>query len=109
MQSPYYFHKPQILDKHIKELHLNKQNPSVIHFSEYVKPWHYECKHPLMSKYWYYQKMTGWGKVKKIYWSKRPYLHIPKMELYYLLHYLKIKKFDNLYDKLNLSKIMFIK
>ncbi|MFA5329753.1 MAG: glycosyltransferase family 8 protein [Prolixibacteraceae bacterium] len=100
MQSPYYYHKPQILEKHLVGLELVKKNPIVIHFSEYVKPWNYECKHPLRVKYWYYQNMTPWRNMRKSFWSKRPYLHIPKMELLYILHYFNIKKTNNLYDKL---------
>ena len=100
MQSPYYFHKPQILNKHLIELEFVKRNPIVIHFSEYVKPWNYECKHPLKRKYWYYQKMTPWKNLKKSFWSKRPYFYVPKMEILYILHRLNIKKSNNQYDKL---------
>lgn len=100
MQSPYYFHKPQILNKYLSLLKPALQSPIAIHFSEYVKPWHFECKHPLGHRYWFYLEKTPWKKLKKTYWSKRPYFYIPKLQLMYLLHNLGIKKYDNLYDKL---------
>jgi lipopolysaccharide biosynthesis glycosyltransferase len=99
MQSPYYFHKPQILSKYLPLLKPALKSPIAIHFSEYVKPWHFESKHPLSHRYWFYLEKTPWKNLKKTYWSKRPYLHIPKLQLMYLLHNLDIKKYDNFYDK----------
>ena len=100
MQSPYYFHKPQILPKYLNDLQEAKTNPIVIHFSEYVKPWHYECKHPLRNEYWKYLSLTPWKGHKKSFWSKRPYFNIPKNAILYFIHNLGLKKNDNFYNKL---------
>jgi lipopolysaccharide biosynthesis glycosyltransferase len=100
MQSPYYFHEPQILNKYLGVLDAYKVDPIVIHFSEYIKPWHYECRHPLRNRYWFYLNKTPWVNLKRTFWSKRPHFYIPKMEMLYLLHNLGISKSFNFYDKL---------
>ncbi|MDD2799763.1 MAG: glycosyltransferase family 8 protein [Bacteroidales bacterium] len=97
MQSPYYFVTPQIFDKYKTDLEIYKKDPVVIHFSEFVKPWHKECFHPLRYKYQGFLKKTPWADSKPSIYAKRPFLYLLKTRCQYIINSFPIKIFKNHY------------
>ena len=42
----------------LNEAKIAGYNPSIIHYTDKIKPWNYKCNHPLMSEYWKYLNYT---------------------------------------------------
>ncbi|WP_262392559.1 glycosyltransferase family 8 protein [Sporolactobacillus inulinus] len=59
VQSKIYEHYSELSDKCIA-FKKAAQNPYVIHYTGSVKPWNFECKHPLKKEYYNYLSYTEW-------------------------------------------------
>lgn len=66
MVDVYLYKKLPLMDKsHIDEILAYRDNPSIIHFAGYIKPWHIECRNPYKNLYWQALKGTKWEHAKK--------------------------------------------
>lgn len=67
MIDPFFFKRlPNLDDKSIDEILKYRNNPSIIHYAGYIKPWHKECQHPYRHLYWQALKGTQWEDAPKI-------------------------------------------
>lgn len=53
----YIYNKRKIKNS---EISLSITNPSIVHFNQSFKPWHYKLRHPYKNLYYKYLKMTPW-------------------------------------------------
>jgi lipopolysaccharide biosynthesis glycosyltransferase len=56
-----------------EEIKMGVNNPSIIHFTGFSKPWHYLNSHPKKMEYYYYLQFTPWQSFKPeetTYWHK---------------------------------------
>lgn len=67
MIDPFLFKRlPNLDDKSIDEILKYRNNPSIIHYAGYIKPWHKECQNPYRHLYWQALKGTKWENTPKI-------------------------------------------
>lgn len=66
MIDPFFFKRlPNLDDKSIDEILKYRNNPSIIHYAGYIKPWHKECQNPYRNLYWQALKGTKWENAPK--------------------------------------------
>jgi lipopolysaccharide biosynthesis glycosyltransferase len=73
-------HRGKLLQDFIKAV----KNPAIVHYTEAVKPWHYECLLPYVEEYYNYLAMTPW------YGFKRP--NSPNWDSFLRKHRRKFKR-----------------
>ncbi len=62
----YLYKNLPIMEKDfVDEILKYRNNPSLIHFAGYIKPWHKECKNPYRALYWQALKGTKWENERK--------------------------------------------
>lgn len=73
--------KPLIESEMMADLSSCITSPSVIHYTNVLKPWFKECNHPYKSEYWKYIHMSPWKNVKAQYkynFTKRTALYVKR-------------------------------
>ena len=74
--------EPQIERELMADLSACITSPSVIHYTNVLKPWFKECNHPYKNEYWKYLNMSPWKGYKAQYkykFSKRINLYIKRI------------------------------
>ncbi len=62
----YIFKNASIPNRYSSQIKKAIYQPTIIHFSGPIKPWHKECKNPYKGLYYHYLKMTPWSDSKPI-------------------------------------------
>lgn len=51
--------------KYFPDIEKARNNPCLLHYTGAEKPWHYECKYPLRSIWWFFLNQTQWKGLRK--------------------------------------------